>query len=116
MSRAEFLVGKLVPYSIISAINVIVLWLIAVVLFRVPFKGSFTLFFAASALFVLCSTGIGLVVSLFVRTQMAALVITIIIAMIPTILFSGLLVPVSSLSPGAQAQAHFFPDLAGFSL
>ncbi|WP_455244053.1 ABC transporter permease [Petrachloros mirabilis] len=111
VSRAEFLVGKLVPYFIISAINVIVLWLIAVVLFRVPFKGSFTLFFAASALFVLCSTGIGLVVSLFVRTQMAALVITIIIAMIPTILFSGLLVPVSSLSPGAQAQAHFFPGM-----
>ncbi|WP_455243193.1 ABC transporter permease [Petrachloros mirabilis] len=111
VSRAEFLVGKLVPYSIISAINVVVLWLIAVVLFRVPFKGSFALFFAASLLFVFCSTGIGLVVSLFVRTQMAALIITIIIAMIPTILFSGLLVPVSSLSPGAWVQAHFFPGM-----
>ena len=111
VSRAEFLVGKLVPYSIISAINVVVLWLIAVALFRVPFKGSFALFFAASLLFVFCSTGIGLVVSLFVRTQMAALIITIIIAMIPTILFSGLLVPVSSLSPAARAQAHFFPGM-----
>lgn len=42
---------------------------------------------------------------------MAALIITIIIAMIPTILFSGLLVPVSSLSPGAWVQAHFFPGM-----
>ncbi|WP_455379538.1 ABC transporter permease [Petrachloros mirabilis] len=111
VSRAEFLIGKLVPYFVISAINVAVLWLIAVRLFQVPFKGSLAVFFVASLLFVLCSTGIGLVVSLFVRTQMAALVITIIIAMIPTILFSGLLVPVSSLSPGARMQAHFFPGM-----
>ncbi|MCP9468950.1 MAG: ABC transporter permease [Nitrospira sp.] len=111
VSKAEFLAGKLAPYFVISAINVAVLWAIAVWLFRVPFKGSATLFVAASLLFVLCSTGIGLVISLLVRTQMAALIITIIIAMVPTILFSGLLVPVSSLSPGARLQAHAFPAM-----
>lgn len=108
-SKAEYLVGKLAPYFAISTINVVVLWMIAVWLFRVPFKGNVAVFFAASMLFVLCSTGIGLVISLLVRTQMAALIITIIIAMVPTLLFSGLLVPVSSLSPGAQVQAHLFP-------
>lgn len=111
VSRAEFLTGKLLPYIVISTINAAVLWAIAVWLFHVPFKGNFAVFFAASMLFVLCSTGIGLVISLFVQTQMAALVITIIIAMVPTILFSGLIVPVSSLSPGAQIQAHFFPGM-----
>ncbi len=111
VSKVEFLIGKLVPYFTISMINVVVLWLLAIWLFRVPFKGSFMVFFSASLLFVLCSTGIGLIVSLLVRTQMAALIITIIIAMVPTILFSGLLVPVSSLSPGAQVQAHLFPAM-----
>jgi len=111
VSKAEFLIGKLVPYFVISTINVVVLWVIAVWLFGVPFKGSFTAFFLASLLFILCSTGIGLVISLLVKTQMAALIITIIIAMVPTILFSGLLVPVSSLSPGAQVQAHLFPAM-----
>ncbi len=111
VSKAEFLIGKLVPYFVISTINVVVLWLLAVSLFRVPFKGSFTVFFVASLLFILCATGIGLIISLLVRTQMAALIITIIIAMVPTILFSGLLVPVSSLSPGAQVQAHLFPAM-----
>lgn len=111
VSRAEFLVGKLLPYVVISLINAVVLWAIAVWLFQVPFKGDAGLFLAASLLFVLCTTGIGLVVSLFVRTQMAALVITIVIAMVPTILFSGLIVPVSSLSPGARVQAHFFPGM-----
>jgi ABC-2 type transport system permease protein len=109
VSKAEFLVGKLAPYFAISTINVGVLWMIAVWLFRVPFKGNIAVFFTASMLFVLCSVGIGLVVSLLVRTQMAALLITIVIAMVPTLLFSGLLVPVSSLSPGAQVQAHLFP-------
>lgn len=108
-SKAEFLVGKLAPYFAISTINVGVLWMIAVWLFRVPFKGNIAVFFAASMLFVLCSVGIGLVISLLVRTQMAALLITIVIAMVPTLLFSGLLVPVSSLSSGAQVQAHLFP-------
>jgi ABC-2 type transport system permease protein/ribosome-dependent ATPase len=108
-SKAEYLVGKLAPYFAISTINVVILWMIAVWLFRVPFKGNVAVFFAASMLFVLCSIGLGLVISLLVRTQMAALIITIILAMVPTLLFSGLLVPVSSLSPGAQVQAHLFP-------
>jgi len=111
VSKAEFLIGKLAPYFVISVVNVGVLWLLAVWLFRVPFKGSFLVFFSASVLFVLCTTGIGLIVSLLVRTQMAALIITIIVAMVPTFLFSGLLVPVSSLSPGARVQAHLFPAM-----
>jgi ABC-2 type transport system permease protein/ribosome-dependent ATPase len=111
VGKAEFLAGKLAPYFVISAINVAVLWAIAVWLFQVPFKGSATVFVAASLLFILCGTGIGLVISLLVRTQMAALIITMIIAMVPTILFSGLLVPVSSLSPGGRLQAHAFPAM-----
>jgi ABC-2 type transport system permease protein/ribosome-dependent ATPase len=111
VSRAEFLAGKLLPYIGISMINVGVLWLMAVLLFAVPFKGHVLFFFSASALFVLCTTGVGLLISLLVQTQMAALLITMIVAMVPTILFSGLLVPVSSLSRGAQAQAHLYPAM-----
>lgn len=110
-SKGDILLGKLAPYCAISIINVVVLWATAVWFFGVPFKGSFAVFFVASVLFVLCSTGIGLVVSLLVRTQMAALIITIIVAMVPTILYSGLLVPVSSLGLGARVQAHAFPAM-----
>ncbi len=111
VSRAEFLVGKLTPHTLISLVNIVILWLLAVFLFQVPFKGHFAFYLFASFLFVLCSTGIGLFVSLLVHTQMAALIITIIIAMVPTILFSGLLVPVSSLTYGARVQAHLFPAM-----
>jgi ABC-2 type transport system permease protein/ribosome-dependent ATPase len=110
-SKGEILLGKLAPYWAISIVNVVVLWATAVWFFGVPFKGSVAVFFVASVLFVLCSTGIGLVVSLLVRTQMAALIITIIVAMVPTILYSGLLVPVASLGVGARLQAHAFPAM-----
>ncbi len=111
LSRAEFLTGKLLPYIVISLVNVCVLWVMAVGLFQVPFKGNFLLFFSASVLFVFCTTGIGLLISLLVQTQMAALIITMIVAMIPTILFSGLLVPIASLTRGAKVQAHLYPAM-----
>jgi len=111
VSRLEFLAGKLIPYVMISSVNAVMLWLMAVFLFAVPFKGNLLLFFATSILFVLTSTGIGLVVSLLVSTQQAALIITVLVSTVPTLLFSGLIVPVSSLSQAAQFQAHLFPGM-----
>ena len=111
VTRIEFLVGKLLPYVVISFWNAVALWIMATLWFGVPFKGNLPFFLAASLVFVLSSTGIGLIVSLLVRTQIAALLITIIVSIVPTILYSGLIVPVSSLSPGAQVQAHLFPGM-----
>ena len=111
VTRFEFLAGKLLPYVAISFANSVILWIIATQWFEVPFRGNLPFFLAASFVFVLSSTGIGLVVSLLVRTQIAALVITMVVSMLPTILYSGLIVPVSSLSPGSQIQAHLFPGM-----
>lgn len=111
VTRFEFLAGKLLPYVVISSVNAGVLWVMATLWFAVPFKGSLPFFLAASVVFVLSSTGIGLLVSLLVRTQIAALIITMVVSILPTILYSGLIVPVSSLSPGSQFQAHLFPGM-----
>lgn len=111
VTRTEFLTGKLATYLAIATVNVVMLWAMALWIFRVPFKGSMVFFFLASMVFVMVSTGIGLLISLLVRTQMAALVITIVVSTVPTFLFSGLLVPVSSMSQGAQLQAHLFPAM-----
>jgi drug efflux transport system permease protein len=111
VTRIEFLAGKLLPSVLISWVNAVVLWIMATLWFAVPFKGNLPFFLAASLVFVLSSTGIGLLVSLLVRTQIAALLITMIVSILPTILYSGLIVPVSSLSPGSQIQAHLFPGM-----
>lgn len=111
VGKVEYLAGKLAPYVAVSFVNAVVLWLLATLWFGVPFKGNVGLFLISALLFVLTSTGIGLLVSIMVSTQIAALIVTMVISILPTILFSGLIVPVSSLSPGAWIQAHFFPGM-----
>ena len=111
VTRMEFLVGKLSPYIFISSINAVILWMVATFWFDVPFKGDLIFFFISSLVFVICCTGIGFFVSLLVHTQMAALIITIVVSTVPTFLFSGFITPVSSLSHSAQFQAHLFPGM-----
>lgn len=111
VTRAEFLIGKLLPYLGISIINVIILWLMAVLVFAAPFKGDPLFFFLASVIYVSCTTGIGLLVSLFARTQVAAMMITVIVTIVPAVLYSGLLVPIASMDAASQFEAHLFPAM-----
>jgi len=111
VSRLEFLVGKLAPYVGISAFNIVVLWIMAVYLFGAPFKGNGLLFYATALLFVFITTGQGLIVSLLVNTQQAAAIITVVLSLVPTILYGGLLVPVSALGPETKVVAHLFPAM-----
>ncbi len=111
VTRGEFLIGKLLPYIFISVINVVILWFMATVLFGAPFKGDPVFFMLASVVYVGCTTGIGLLVSLLVHTQVAAMIMTAIITVVPSVLYSGLLVPISSLEAVAQIEAHLFPAM-----
>lgn len=111
VGRGEFLIGKLTPYVAISTINVVVLSLLATQVFGAPFKGDALFFFLASVLFVICTTGIGLLVSLMVRTQLAATVVTVIVTMVPALEYSGFLIPVESMTAEGQIEAHLFPAI-----
>ena len=111
VTRLEFLVGKLSPYVAISAFNIVVLWAMAVFLFGAPFKGNGLFFYATALLFVFITTGQGLIVSLLVNTQQAAAVITVVLSIVPTILYGGILVPVSALGPETKVIAHLFPAM-----
>lgn len=111
VSRVEFLIGKLAPYVAISAFNIVVLWIMAVHLFGAPFKGNGLFFYATALLFVFITTGQGLIVSLLVNTQQAAAIITVVLSIVPTILYGGLLVPVSALGPETKVVAHLFPAM-----
>ena len=111
VTRAEFLIGKLLPYVGLSCINVIILWLMAILVFNAPFKGDPLFFFLASVVYVICTTGIGLLVSLLARTQVAAMMITVVVTIVPAVLYSGLLVPIASMDAASQFEAHLFPAM-----
>ncbi|WP_028536317.1 ABC transporter permease [Paludibacterium yongneupense] len=111
ISRGEFLLGKLAPYVAISTFNILTLWCFACLLYQVPFKGDFAFFLLASWIYVLCTTGIGLLVSVLVSTQVAAMIVTLVVTMIPSILYSGLIIPIASLGSGARVVAHIVPAM-----
>ncbi|UWU18674.1 ribosome-associated ATPase/putative transporter RbbA (plasmid) [Rhizobium sullae] len=109
VTRIEFLLGKQLPYAAIAFLSFLMLAAMTRFVFGVPIKGSLPLLVAGSVLYVLATTGFGLLVSSFVRSQVAAIFATAIITMIPAVNFSGLLVPVSSLSGGGRLMGLLFP-------
>ncbi len=107
--RLEYLLGKQLPYVAIGMINFFILTAMAVVVFQVPVKGSFWMLTACTLLYVTATTGIGMVISTFTSSQVAAVFITAIITIMPTIQFSGLLQPVSTLEGQARLVGTIWP-------
>ena len=109
VTRLEFLLGKQTPYVLVGFVNFLILAAMAVFLFGVPLEGSASVLFLGALLYVIATTGFGLVISAFTKTQTAALFGTAIATLLPAIQFSGLMQPVSSLEGGAYAIGHSFP-------
>jgi ribosome-dependent ATPase len=95
---------------VIAMLSFVTLLMVAYGVFKVPVKGSGLTLVAGTFLYVLATTGFGVLVSTFTRTQVAATFATAIIAIIPAVNFSGLLVPVSSLSGSGQLIGLSFPS------
>ena len=109
VTRVEFLLGKQIPYIAIAMVNFGLMCLMAIFLFNVPLKGSFPTLFVGALLYVTATTGIGMLISAFCRTQIAALFGAAILTILPAITFSGMLVPVSSLTGAAAIMGRGFP-------
>ena len=109
VTRLEFLLGKQLPYIVISMFGFFGLVLLAIMLFGVPLKGSFITLSIGAFLFVTATTGMGLLMSAFTRTQIAALAGTAILTLLPTVSFSGLKDPVSSLEGAGAVIGAIFP-------
>jgi ribosome-dependent ATPase len=90
-------------------ISFVLLVLLAVFLFRVPVKGSLLMLMVGTLFYVAATTGFGQLVSTFTRTQVTAVFATSILSIIPAVNFSGLLVPVSSLSGGGAVAGPGVP-------
>ena len=109
VTRLEFLLGKQVPYVALAMVNYVVLLLMALYIFDVPLKGSLGTLSLGAFIFVIASTAYGRVISSFTRTQIAALFGTAILTVLPATMFSGLMVPVSSLTGMAAVLGQLFP-------
>ena len=109
-TRSEFLLGKQLPYITVALIQFVTLVALAVFLFGVPVKGSLLALAVGGLIYVLASTGFGLLISVFASTQTAAIFAAAIITILPAVQFSGMFVPTSSLSGGAWFASQIFPS------
>ncbi len=109
VTKLEFLLGKQLPYIALGMVNFFLVCALAVFAFDVPLKGSFLLLTVAALLFVTAATGLGLLISAFTRSQIAAIFATSIATIIPAKQFSGMIDPVSSLEGGARFVGEIFP-------
>ena len=107
--RLEFLLGKQLPYVVIAMLNFAMLTVMVLLIFQVPLKGSLFALLIGAFFYVWATTGTGLLVSAFTNSQVAAVFATAIIAMLPTVQFSGLLQPVSTLEGGAWLMGLLWP-------
>ena len=107
---AQYLIGKQLPYIAVGMVNFAAMMLMIIYLFGVPLKGSFAGLAVGTLLMVSASTALGLLISCFVRSQLAAIFATAIITMIPAQTYSGFLYPLSTMEGGALVIGKTFPS------
>ncbi|KAA1047673.1 ribosome-associated ATPase/putative transporter RbbA [Pseudocitrobacter sp. 73] len=108
-TRSEFLLGKQLPYIALGMLNFFLLCALSVFMFGVEHKGSFLTLTLAALLYVTIATGMGLLISTFMKSQIAAIFGTSIITLIPATQFSGMIDPVASLEGPGRWIGEIYP-------
>ncbi|MCC7179975.1 MAG: ribosome-associated ATPase/putative transporter RbbA [Acidobacteria bacterium] len=116
VTRAEFLLGKQVPYVALAMVNFGLMCVAAVTVFGVPITGSIPTLLLAAFLFSLCATGMGLVASTLTRSQIAAIFFTLVGTIIPAVQWAGLITPVSSLAGAGRLIGEVYPATYMFTI
>ncbi|MCB1511971.1 MAG: ABC transporter ATP-binding protein/permease, partial [Hyphomicrobiaceae bacterium] len=108
-TRLEFLIGKQLPYIALAMLNFLLMVLLAVTVFGVPLTGSFLTLATGTLLYVSAATAVGLLISTFMRSQIAAIFGTAVLTILPATEYSGIIDPVSSLEGTGRIIGELYP-------
>jgi ribosome-dependent ATPase len=108
-TRLEFLIGKQLPYVALGMLNFLLLTAFAIFIFQVPFTGSYLAYATGALLYVIIATSIGLLMSSFMKSQIAAIFGTALLTLIPATQYSGMIDPVSSLQGAGSFIGNIYP-------
>lgn len=109
VSRSEVILGKLLPYVVIGLIDVVVVSLIGIALFGVPFRGSAILLMALGLAFIIGALGLGMFISARARSQLLATQMAMNITFIPAFLLSGFMYAIEVMPPALRAFSYLVP-------
>jgi len=105
----QVIVGKVVPYVLLSVINAIIIILLSIFVFKMPVEGSMFLLGAESILFIINALSLGILISTVSATQQTAMMVSLMGLMLPVILLSGFIFPISSMPLPLQVISNIIP-------
>ncbi|QZE15610.1 ABC transporter permease [Halosquirtibacter laminarini] len=105
----EVIIGKVTPYLILSFINGLLILVLSKLLFGLPFLGSNVLLFGVILLYILLSLSIGIFISVVADTQIVAMLFSLVVLLMPTMLLSGFIFPVANMPMILQWISNLMP-------
>ena len=105
----EIIIGKVVPYFLLSFVNVVTVVALASFVFGVPCRGSLTLLMVESLLFIVTALSLGIFISTITASQQVAMMISLAGLLLPTILLSGFIFPVASMPLPLRLISNLIP-------
>jgi ABC-2 type transport system permease protein len=109
MKPSFVIIAKAVPYFILSMLIVLVILILSYFLLDLPIKGSLILLLLVSTIFILTNLLIGILISIFVKTQQQAMFISLIATMLPTLMLSGFMFPIENMPIPLQVISNIIP-------
>ena len=105
----QVIIGKVFPYIFLSVVNAVVIILLSIFIFGMPIQGSLILLGFESVLFIITSLTLGILISTMAATQQTAMMISLMGLMLPVILLSGFIFPISSMPWPLQLISNIIP-------
>ncbi len=105
----EIVIGKVLPYIVLALMDALFILVVGMVIFGVPFRGSFVTFLGFTLLYVLTALSLGLLVSTIAQTQQVAMMMALTMTMLPTIMLSGFIFPIASMPKALQLVTYIVP-------
>jgi ABC-2 type transport system permease protein len=109
LRNGEFIAGKLIPYFFLGMASLVVTVFLSMLIFKVPYNGSFWLLIFTGALFMLVSLAIGLLISIVSKSQFVAGQVAIIVSFLPAFILSGFIFDINSMPLPIQVITHIVP-------
>lgn len=105
----EIALGKIGPYFLLGAVQVLLVVAAGTLLFRVPLRGNILCLAVVSAVFLFCTLGFGLFISITARNQQLSFMLAVLTTLLPSFLLSGFIFPISSMPKAVQAVTYLIP-------
>lgn len=109
LQPVQIIVGKVLPYLLLSITNAFIILLLGRLVFGVPIAGSFILLMLETILFIMMALCLGILISTIAKNQMVAMFISLIALMLPTIILSGFIFPIENMPTVLQWISHIMP-------